>query len=112
MITTTSDEYATAFGFLEKEVFRALDECGFEMYKQEVKRWYDGFSFGKFTDIYNPWSILNFLDTGKFAAYWANTSSNSLVGKLVREGDRRLKTAFEALLNEEKIIFPIDEQIV
>lgn len=80
--------------------------------KEQVKLWYDGFIFGEHKDIYNPWSILNFLDTGKYAAYWANTSSNSLVGKLLREGNREIKEKFERLLRGEIIRTPIDEQIV
>lgn len=111
VVTTTSDEYATSFGFTEEEVFDALDLCGFTDKKEEVKRWYDGFIFGKHTDIYNPWSILNFLDSGDFTTYWANTSSNSLVGKLVREGNRKVKEKFETLLRGETIRTPIDEQI-
>ena len=63
-----------------------------------AKYWYYGFIFGKQKDIYNPWSILNFLDKGKIALYWANTSSNSLVGKLIREGDESVKGTFESLL--------------
>ena len=74
-MTTTSDEYADCFGFTEEEVFAVLDEYGRSDRRQEVKNWYDGFTFGEQTDIYNPWSILNYLDTGK-AAYWANSSSN------------------------------------
>lgn len=112
VVTTTSDEYATAFGFKEEEVFSALEECGLSEEKEQVKRWYDGFIFGEHKDIYNPWSILNFLDTGKYTTYWANTSSNSLVGKLLREGNRNIKERFEALLQGEIIRTPIDEQIV
>ena len=112
VVTATSDEYATAFGFTEEEVFTALDVCGLGEEKQEVKRWYDGFTFGSFTDIYNPWSVLNFLDTGKYGIYWANTSSNSLVGKLIREGNEQIKQTFESLLRGETICCPIDEQIV
>ncbi|MCI5935477.1 MAG: ATP-binding protein [Lachnospiraceae bacterium] len=112
VVTTTSDEYSTSFGFTEEEVFAALDECGRSDQKQQVKQWYDGFIFGEHPDIYNPWSILNFLDTGKFTAYWANTSSNSLVGKLLREGNRRIKEKFEILLRGESIQSAIDEQIV
>ena len=80
VVTTTSNEYATAFGFTEEEVFQSLDDCGLGEEKEKIKRWYDGFILGKHKDIYNPWSILNFLDTGEYATYWANTSSNSLVG--------------------------------
>ncbi len=112
VVTTTSDEYATSFGFTEDEVFAALDECELSGEKGQVKRWYDGFIFGEHTDIYNPWSILNFLDTGKFSTYWANTSSNSLVGKLLREGNRGIKEKFEGLLRGENIWAAIDEQIV
>lgn len=112
VVTTTSEKYATSFGFTEPEVFAALDEYGYSDRKEEIKSWYDGFIFGSHTDIYNPWSILNFLDKGKIATYWANTSSNSLVGKLIREGNRRIKTNFEQLLSGKSIRCPIDEQIV
>jgi len=111
VVTTTSDEYASSFGFTEKEVFSALDEYGMDQ-KAEVKRWYDGFTFGQVKDIYNPWSVINFLDTGKTAAYWANTSSNSLVGKLLREGNSGLKEEFETLLQGSTIQSDLDEQIV
>ena len=112
VVTATSQEYATAFGFTQKEVSQALKECGLEKEEEEVRRWYDGFIFGKHKDIYNPWSILNFLDTGRFTTYWANTSSNSLVGKLIREGNSRVKESFEELLKGKRISTPIDEQIV
>lgn len=112
VVTTTSDEYATSFGFTEEEVFAALDEIGLREERQKVKEWYDGFIFGSHKDIYNPWSILNFLDTGKFTTYWANTSSNSLVGKLIREGSRQVKISFEGLLQGEHLRCPVDEQIV
>ncbi|MGN0482265.1 MAG: AAA family ATPase, partial [Lachnospiraceae bacterium] len=112
VVTTTSDEYATAFGFTEEEVFQALDAYGYGESKEEVKRWYDGFVFGTVKDMYNPWSILNYLDTGKTADYWANTSSNSLVGKLIREGNPDVKNIFEQLLDGKIIRCPIDEQIV
>lgn len=112
VVTTTSNKYVTSFGFTEEEVFRALEERGLGTEKEEVKRWYDGFIFGSHKDIYNPWSILNFLDTGNYTTYWANTSSNSLVSKLIREGNRRIKGTFECLLRGETIHCPIDEQIV
>ncbi|MGN0322024.1 MAG: AAA family ATPase [Oliverpabstia sp.] len=112
VVTTTSDKYAAAFGFTEQEVFEALEECGLGEEKNKVKQWYDGFIFGNHRDIYNPWSILNFLDKRYFTTYWANTSSNSLIGKLIREGDRRIKEKFECLLNGGTISTPIDEQIV
>ena len=87
VVTTTSDKYADAFGFTQEEVSAALAEFGIPKMEGRVKEWYDGFTFGNRTDIYNPWSIINFLDEKKFSTYWANTSSsNSLVGKLIQEG--------------------------
>jgi hypothetical protein len=113
VITTTSDKYATAFGFTEEEVFRALEDQGFpEDAKADVKAWYDGFTFGEVTDIYNPWSITSYLDKKKLASYWANTSGNGLVSKLIREGDPELKQDFETLMNGGVIVTQIDEQIV
>ena len=112
VVTTTSDEYATSFGFTEEEVFAALDECGLGKQKEKVKQWYDGFVFGEHRDIYNPWSILNYIDTGRYQTYWANTSSNSLVGKFIREGNGEIKQSMEQLLSGEHLICPIDEQIV
>ena len=98
VVTATSEKYADSFGFTEKEVFAALDEFGMSDKKLEVKSWYDGFTFGNCTDIYNPWSILNYLDKGKLDTYWANSSSNSLVGKLLRESGTDIKQDFEALI--------------
>lgn len=112
VVTTTSDKYTTSFGFSEKEVFNALEEYGLAEKKSQVKQWYDGFNFGEHKDIYNPWSILNYLKTAKFQTYWSNTSSNSLVGKLLREGNRKIKEKFETLLQGECIQSAIDEQII
>ena len=111
VVTTTSNEYGTSFGFTEEEVFAAMDEYGLTE-SEKGKSWYDGFLFRKWKDIYNPWSILNYLDTGDVATYWANTSANSLAGKLIREGGRRVKESFQSLLQGEHLIVPIDEQIV
>lgn len=112
VITTTSDEYAECFGFTPEEVNAALSEYGLAERIHEVKNWYDGFTFGHKKEIYNPWSIINFLDTGKVGPYWANTSSNNLVGKLIREGSRDIKISFERLLQGESLVAEIDEQIV
>ncbi len=112
VITTTSEKYADCFGFTEEEVFAALDEYGLSVKRQEVKTWYDGFTFGKQKDIYNPWSILNYLDRRQIGTYWANSSSNNLAGKLIREGSRNVKESFEVLLRGKSIIVEIDEQIV
>ncbi|MDE7353649.1 MAG: ATP-binding protein [Acetatifactor sp.] len=112
VVTATAEEYADSFGFTEEEVFMALDEFGLSDRKEEVKYWYDGFIFGSIPDIYNPWSIVNYLDTGKLGLYWINTSSNSLAGKLVQEGSPELKMTMEKLLRGETFSIALEEQIV
>ncbi len=112
VVTATSSKYTDSFGFTEGEVFAALKEYGLSGQEQNVKNWYDGFSFGERKDIYNPWSIINFLDEKRVGAYWANSSSNKLVGKLIKEGSPNIKKAFEDLLNGKSLCMEIDEQIV
>ena len=112
VVTTSSDLYTDCFGFTQQEVWRALDEYGLSSHKDEVRSWYDGFTFGNRTDIYNPWSIINYLKYAKFAPYWANTSSNSLVGKLIREGSADTKMIMEDLLSGKSLYTQIDEQII
>ena len=112
VVTTTSDAYADCFGFTEGEVWAALEEYGLSEKRDEVRSWYDGFTFGSRSDIYNPWSILNFLKTGKFAAYWANTSSNGLIGKLIQGGNPNIKMVMEDFLLGKSFHVQLDEQIV
>ena len=112
VVTTTSNQYETAFGFTEEEVFNALDEQGLSDKKQEVKSWYDGFTFGDSRDIYNPWSIINYLKDKKFTTYWADSSSNGLINNLIQKGSPYIKTMLETLIRGEKINVIIDEQIV
>lgn len=112
VITTTSEKYADSFGFTQTDVSNALLEFGLTDAESRVKDWYDGFTFGSKTDIYNPWSITNFLDKRKFSAYWANTSSNELIGKLIREGSKNVKIIMEELLSGGMLQTKIDEQIV
>ncbi len=112
VVTSTSEMYADCFGFTEEEVFAALDEYGMQDKRSEVKRWYDGFTFGNCRDIYNPWSIINYLKTGRLSTYWANTSSNGLVDKLIREGSVDIKISMENLLKGEHLYKEVDEQII
>ena len=112
VITTTSDQYADCFGFTEEEVFKTLDQFGMSDKKQIVKQWYDGFSFGPFKDIYNPWSITNYLKEKKLRPYWASTSSNGLISKLLQSASANMKTQLEELLNGKQIIVNFDEQII
>ena len=112
VVTTTSREYATSFGFTEKEVFDALDEVNMSNEKAAVKEWYDGFTYGDVKDIYNPWSIINYLQTGKIDSYWTDSSSNGIVNKLIKTGTPDVKEAMAVLISGGVIEKKIDEQIV
>ena len=112
VITTSSKDYATAFGFTEEEVFHALDEYGLSDKKCDVKEWYDGFVFGGIKDIYNPWSIINFLKYKELKNYWADTSSNDLISKLIKTGSAGIKETMEKLIDGKTIEKKIDEQII
>ncbi len=113
VITTTSDKYTTAFGFTEEEVFTALDDAGLGEQKEKVKKWYDGFIFGTSTDIYNPWSIVSFINKkGKYDTYWSNTSGNGLVNQLIQKGNSDIKQIMEDLLQNKSFEAEIDEKIV
>ena len=112
VVTTTSEKYESSFGFTQEEVSKALEEYGLSGQQEKVKDWYDGFTFGRLTDVYNPWSIINYLEKKKFSAYWTNTSSNALVGKLLQEGNSGVKIAMEDLLNGKAFHTRMDEQIV
>ena len=112
VVTTTSDEYSSCFGFTEDEVFESLDAFGLSDKKAEVKKWYDGFTFGSHKDIYNPWSITSYLDKKKLAPYWASTSSNGLVSRLLQTASAEVKELMEELLRGGTIVVNFDEQIV
>lgn len=113
VVTSTSEAYAGCFGFSEQEVFEALDEAGLGSEKQNVKKWYDGFTFGSHSDIYNPWSIMSFIKkNGKYEPYWANTSSNGLVNSLIQKGNTEIKQTMESLLTGGSFDAQIDEQII
>ena len=112
VVTSTSDEYATCFGFTGEEVKDALKEYGLEEEEEKVRFWYDGFSFGKEKGIYNPWSIINYLDKKQFNVYWANTSGNALVSTLLKGANPDIKSEFEELLRGNAVHKILDEQIV
>ena len=113
VITTTSNKYMTAFGFTEEEVFTALDDAGYGEQKAKVNRWYDGFTFGAYADIYNPWSIVSFINEGgKYDSYWSNTSGNGLVNQLIQKGNAEIKQTMEDLLQGKSFEAEIDEKIV
>lgn len=112
VVTTTSQKYCAQFGFTEKEVFEALNVYGIPDEKENVKRWYDGFTFGTLTDIYNPWSITCFLESRQYRPYWANSSSNRLVSRLIQQGNAQTKMIMEELLAGKSLAIELDEEIV
>ena len=112
IVTTLSTKYETSFGFTEKEVFQSLDQFGMPEKKELVKQWYDGFCFGTHRDIYNPWSITNYLKEKKLRPYWAATSSNGLISKLLQSASVNMKEELEKLINRQQIVVNFDEQII
>lgn len=108
--TILINEYSQSFGLVEDEVKTMLDyyKIGYEML--EVKKWYDGYSFGK-SDIYNPWSILNFVQFKELKSYWINTSSNFMIRELLEHtGEEGLKT-LERIFNQEEVAVRITENV-
>ena len=89
-----------------QDVLKTLDE------KENVKLWYDGFIFGDTHDIYNPWSIINFLKEKSYDTYWTNTSSNNLPSRLIQKSAPRVKHIMQDLLEGQPLVTQIDEQII
>jgi len=112
VITTTSRQYETAFGFTEKETFDALEEYGLSDMKSDVREWYDGFTFGDTPDVYNPWSIVNFLKKRELQPYWANSSNNGIINRQLRLADASIKSQMETLMNGGSIETKLDEEII
>ena len=108
--TTLNSDYSQSFGLVEEEVKAMLDyyKIGYEM--PEVKSWYDGYSFGK-DEIYNPWSILNFVKNKELKSYWINTSSNFMIRELLEQtGEDGLET-LEKVFNQEGIAVRITDNV-
>lgn len=112
VVTTTSEEYCTAFGFTEEEVLQALDNEQLSGQIEDIRRWYDGFIFGSKDKIYNPWSITMYLRTREYGTYWADTSSNALVSELMRTGTPELKMQLEDLIGGKSLELELDEQVI
>lgn len=106
----TSDEYSTSFGFTEEEVFAAMDEQHLKE-KNKVKEWYNGFTIGNHTGIYNPWSITNYLRNHEFKPYWVHSASNQLINSLFQPGDEKLKLTLNDLINGQTITASFCEEL-
>lgn len=112
-----SGEFSEYFGFTEKEVESLAKYYSIENKMPDIKKWYDGYRFG-ITEIYNPWSVLNYIQNEIAISdsppepYWSNTSSNSIIHKLVTESDETTREMIEELVNGSSITVPIHEDIV
>lgn len=95
-------QYSDFFGFTEKEVERMLIDFNIEYNLPEVKSWYDGYKFGD-TEVYNPWSILNFVQNRELEGYWIGTSGNFLIKEVLKDSNSEINISLEKLFNGEKI---------
>lgn len=108
--TVTCDAYSDCFGFTEQEVMDAF-KCQDIDTIRDVKAMYDGFTIGRHRDIYNPWSICNYMRQRELIGYWVNTSSNKLVGDIIRRHPVESKYEIERLMAGEKVHKRINEGI-
>jgi hypothetical protein len=107
-----SNHYNDIFGFTQDEAARLLAECGAADKVAELARWYDGYLFGS-AEIYNPWSVVQYLDNGcEFRPYWLNTSGNSILKDLLTKVDRRRQKELEGLLHGIGVESPVMEEVV
>lgn len=111
ILTVFDDKYSQYFGFTENEVFKALDNYGLDE-KDKVKFWYNGFTIGSRHDIYNPWSIIKYLEKKRVGLYWVNTSRNTLLSNIIKSSDIDTKQDFEKLLMGESLTAYVDECVV
>ena len=98
--TILSDDYTDSYGLTEEEVEKSLKDYGLEYEISKVKDWYDGYKFGN-SEVYNPWSILNFLQDKELRAYWVDTSGNDLINNVLKMKNKNIITALERLFNGE-----------
>ena len=105
-----NERFTEYFGVLENEVETSLKDFGLEYDLSDVQKWYNGYLFGE-TKVYNPWSIINFLDEKKLGAYWVNTSENSLIKLYLQKMKKEIFNDFSKLLNEENISKIINDNV-
>lgn len=108
--TTLNNDYSQSFGLTEKEVENMLKYYKIEYEMSDVKKWYDGYSFGK-DEIYNPWSILNFVKNRELKAYWINTSSNFMIRELLQKSGEEGLSTLEKIFNQEEVAVRITDNV-
>ena len=109
--TVLDNEFADDFGITEEEMDKIIQDFDVQDEKKEIKKWYDGYTIGNVEGIYNPWSIINYLNRKELMPYWVNTSSNDLI-KLVLKNSSKIKEKIEKLLKDEEIEVPINLETV
>eukprot|EP00831_Metopus_contortus_P025951 TRINITY_DN2220_c0_g1_i12.p1 TRINITY_DN2220_c0_g1~~TRINITY_DN2220_c0_g1_i12.p1 ORF type:complete len:391 (-),score=58.90 TRINITY_DN2220_c0_g1_i12:82-1254(-) len=111
--TVLGFKFSNQFGFTEEELRDLLEYYNLEEKSEEIKHWYNGYIFGG-NIIYNPWSVLNYIDNNSagFMPYWINSSSNDLIKKILIKGDKDIKLDLEKLINGQAINKVIDDTIV
>ncbi|MEJ6455875.1 ATP-binding protein [Fusobacterium nucleatum] len=97
-----SKQYSDFFGFTQNEVENALEDFNIEYELPDVKIWYDGYKFGN-SEVYNPWSILNFLEDRELEAYWVGTSNNFLINDILKNTNSEINDSLEKLFNGKRI---------
>ena len=114
--TVLGPEFGDSFGFTDNEVEKMVSYYGLQEKMEEIRNWYDGYLFGD-KEIYNPWSILNYVKKANYAPetfprpYWSNTSSNSIVKELVEMADQETRGQIERLIEGECIEVPVHEEV-
>ena len=108
--TTLNNDYSQSFGLTEKEVENMLKYYQIEYEMSDVKKWYDGYSFGK-DEIYNPWSILNFVKNRELKTYWINTSSNFMIRELLQKSGEEGLSTLEKIFNQEEVAVRITDNV-
>ncbi|MDY4078095.1 MAG: AAA family ATPase [Clostridium sp.] len=116
IISILDDRYAEHFGFTDKEVMKICNDYDMPQKYEVIKEWYNGYIFGE-TNVYNPWSVMQYVDDLKAninrypSSYWANTSSNSIVKSLIERADTITKEEIEALIEGKTVEKPVHEDI-
>ena len=108
--TILDDEFTEYFGIMENEVEKSLEDFDLKYELNDVQKWYNGYLFGE-KKVYNPWSIINFLNRGNLKSYWVNTSGNGLIKLYLQKLKNDIFDDFSKLLNEESILKRINNNM-
>ena len=108
--TILDDEFTEYFGIMENEVEKSLEDFDLEYELNDVQKWYNGYLFGE-KKVYNPWSIINFLNRGNLKSYWVNTSGNGLIKLYLQKLKNDIFDDFSKLLNKESILKRINNNM-